>query len=108
MWTTIVAKFASPCRRCGGQIKVGQKFRYGRLPNMKSGVGYHLKADCPSPDATKQPAPNAEPASPDATKQPAPNAEPASPDAAPPAGPLTPEEQATLERLLARSAASAE
>lgn len=93
MWTTIVAKFASPCRRCGGQIKVGQKFRYGRLPGMKSGVGYHLKADCPSPDATKQPAPNAEPAS---------------PDAAPPAGPLTPEEQATLERLLARSAASAE
>lgn len=91
MWTTIVAKFASPCRRCGGQIKVGQRFRYGRLPNMKSGVGYHLKADCPSPDATKAPA-----------------EEPASPDAASPAGPLTPEEQATLERLLARSASSTE
>lgn len=93
MWTTIVARFASPCRRCGGQIKVGQKFRYGRLPNMKSGVGYHLKADCPSPDATKTPAPEAEAASPEAAK---------------PAGALTPEEQVLLETLLARAAASTE
>lgn len=47
MWTTKVAQFASKCRRCGGQIAVGQRFRYGRMPGWKHGIGYHLKADCP-------------------------------------------------------------
>lgn len=92
MWTTKTAMFASPCRRCGGKIKVGQRFRYGRLPGMKSGVGYHLKADCPSEDATKK----VEVA--DAT-------DPVSPAKA---DPLSPEERATLELLLARSAAATE
>lgn len=75
MWTTKIAGFASKCRRCGGTIKVGQAFRYGRMPGMPHGVGYHLRKDCPSDDATKavepaQPFTPAEPAKP-AVRQPA-------------------------------------
>jgi len=56
MFVTMTAKFESVCRRCkaagvpepANKIKVGQKFRYGRTPTMKVGVGYHLKAECPA------------------------------------------------------------
>jgi hypothetical protein len=41
MYRTIKAKFAGACRRCGGEIRVGQNIRYGGR-----GRTYHLKAQC--------------------------------------------------------------
>lgn len=60
MFKTMVARFESPCRRCtaagitdhSSRIKVGQKFRYGRMPGWRSGVGYHLAAECPASKVT--------------------------------------------------------
>ena len=79
MWTTKVAQFKSKCRRCGGWIEIGQAFRYGRMPNMKAGIGYHLTKDCPG--ATHgNPGPSDGPVVPD----PAPAGEPATPMATAP------------------------
>lgn len=43
MFTTIKAKRADVCKRCGTAITVGQRMRYGGR-----GRTYHLKADCPA------------------------------------------------------------
>lgn len=40
---TIVAKFKGKCRRCGGEIRVGQRFRWGGRGNC-----WHLSAECPA------------------------------------------------------------
>jgi hypothetical protein len=38
---TITARFAGACRRCGGEIAVGDTIRFGGR-----GLTYHLAADC--------------------------------------------------------------
>lgn len=43
MFSTITAKFPTTCKRCGGDIRPGDRVRYG---GPRVGC-YHLAADCP-------------------------------------------------------------
>lgn len=44
MFSTITAKFPTTCKRCGGDIRPGDRVRYG---GPRVGC-YHLAADCPA------------------------------------------------------------
>lgn len=58
MFSTITAKFPTTCKRCHGDIRPGDRVRYG---GPRVGC-YHLAADCPASTSTpatttSQPAP---------------------------------------------------
>jgi hypothetical protein len=44
MFSTITAKYPTTCKRCGGDIRPGDRVRYG---GPRVGC-YHLAADCPA------------------------------------------------------------